>query len=102
MAKRYECPHCGERTISAWRRAFLGPALPTRCSSCRQRVGVSWSMTWLGAVVGLAFFGAMQALAVVWPTVSWGVHLAVVVATMAVLSIPLTSLAFRLFPLQKR
>ena len=41
----HPCPHCGKPTISSFRRACLGPALPTTCSECGQAVGVPyWSV----------------------------------------------------------
>ncbi len=41
----HQCPHCGKPGITALRRAFLGPAIPTTCSQCGQKVGVpGWSI----------------------------------------------------------
>ena len=39
---KHQCPHCGGGGISGFRRAFLGPALPGRCSCCGAKVGVPW------------------------------------------------------------
>jgi hypothetical protein len=47
ITKSYPCPHCGQRTISAWRRLSLGPARPAVCSACGKGVGVPWSALWL-------------------------------------------------------
>lgn len=102
MAKRYACPHCGEKTISLWRRLFLGPALPTRCSACQQRVGVSWSMTWIGLVVGLMAVALHWAMSTIWPTASFGWRLCGLVLGLLILTLPFAGLLFRLFPLQKR
>lgn len=48
VMNRHQCPHCGELGISALRKCFLGPALPTTCESCGQEVGVPyWSIVTL-------------------------------------------------------
>ena len=53
------CPHCGDNGISGFRKQFLGPALPAKCSKCGGRVGVSYwralvsSVPWLLAIVAL-------------------------------------------------
>jgi hypothetical protein len=52
----YDCPHCGKPTISAWRKATLGPALPTTCSACDENVGVPWGKS---SVAMLPFFAAL-------------------------------------------
>ena len=39
----YICPHCNQPGLSVVRRAFLGPALPTKCTSCGQLIGVPWA-----------------------------------------------------------
>ncbi|MCR5867105.1 hypothetical protein [Aquincola sp. J276] len=38
---RLQCPHCGLRALSAWRKLALGPAGRARCRSCGLRVGVA-------------------------------------------------------------
>ncbi len=47
MPKLYPCPHCGQRTISVWRRLGIGPAKPAVCAECGRNVGVPWSALWL-------------------------------------------------------
>jgi hypothetical protein len=37
------CPYCGKHGIPVLRKAFLGPAVPTRCNQCGRLVGVPWS-----------------------------------------------------------
>jgi hypothetical protein len=38
----YTCPHCGERGISGWQKAFMRPFFKdARCKICRKKVGVS-------------------------------------------------------------
>ncbi len=44
---KHSCPHCGAAGISALRKAFLGPALPTTCSECRKNVGVPYGKSML-------------------------------------------------------
>src|SRR5262245_29862682 len=39
----FECPHCHQRTISAWRKQWLGPGSRATCSSCGGKSGVPWS-----------------------------------------------------------
>ena len=41
----YVCPHCERPGISGLRRAFMGPAIPAKCSQCGKKAGVPyWSM----------------------------------------------------------
>lgn len=38
----YTCPHCQQRGVSVWRRAFLGPTIPATCTACGRKIGVPW------------------------------------------------------------
>lgn len=30
----YKCPHCGVKTISAWKKLSAGRAMPAKCTNC--------------------------------------------------------------------
>jgi hypothetical protein len=45
--QKLECPHCHERTISFWRKQWLGPGSTTACQSCGGKVSVPGSASWL-------------------------------------------------------
>ncbi len=50
----YNCPKCGEETISSFRKLMLGPGRTIRCSNCNSRISVSW-WTWIIFVGVLSF-----------------------------------------------
>ena len=56
----HPCPHCGKLSISGLRRAFLGPAWPTRCDQCGGAVGVPWWSTVLVVPISAALILAHQ------------------------------------------
>lgn len=37
-----QCPWCNEKALTQFRKAFLGPALSTRCQNCGKSISVSW------------------------------------------------------------
>lgn len=42
----YLCPICNKPGIPVWRKACLGPGLPTKCRSCGKKVGTAYSSLW--------------------------------------------------------
>jgi len=76
----HDCPHCGEKGISALRRCNLGPAFPTKCKSCGKKVGIPyWSIftiipmltavivvPWLFDNTRIVAFGAVMLTILTW------------------------------------
>ena len=75
----YECPHCHRRTIPAWRRWSLGPALPTKCQSCGGYVGVPWSSMFSVIPLFLGFAAALvvESLPAKAAFIVWGLGIAI-------------------------
>jgi hypothetical protein len=99
--KRYPCPHCGDLTITFWRRLWLGPAFPARCPGCGGRVGVPWSRAWLGFLS--AFAGALipQILLGFRRELSIATRMLIVGALIGIFAL-LMSVWWRKVPLEKR
>jgi hypothetical protein len=36
------CPHCGNHGVSIFRKIFLSPGLPAKCSSCGEAIAVTY------------------------------------------------------------
>ena len=52
----FKCPHCGERTVSPFKKLFLGPMFENRCDSCEKHWGISrLSVPAVAVVVGCYF-----------------------------------------------
>lgn len=60
MLKKLKCPHCGELTISVFRKLCLGPAVPTTCKACGKKVGVPYSAVLAVLPLLAAYIGAQS------------------------------------------
>ncbi len=49
----YACPHCQEKSISAWRKLLSGPFFPARCAHCD---GLSWVSVAVASKLGFTFY----------------------------------------------
>ncbi len=78
------CPNCQIRTISAWRKQFIGPLRKIRCPDCKAQISVSWPQSIL-----LGFIAWL--LPVVWfvTLVEGGVLLGVFVALVTLILVGL-------------
>ena len=68
---RLDCPHCGRPAISAWRRMWLGPAVPAKCQACGKKVWVSYRsmvaiIPFVAAIVAAAFIGPWELKLALW------------------------------------
>ena len=86
------CPHCGRPSITEWRRACLGPAVPTHCSVCGLAVGVPWwSIITVLPISTSIMFTHMAICAHNWAF-----------AVAAAAGVAETAVSYRLIPLVKR
>ena len=74
-----ECPNCHARSISAWRKQFIGPLGKIRCPNCKAQISVGWLQS-------LFLAGVTWALPIVWLLVliSSGLLKALIVAALTV------------------
>lgn len=42
IIKMLTCPNCGQRSISAWRKQFVGPLRTICCPNCNATISVGW------------------------------------------------------------
>jgi prepilin signal peptidase PulO-like enzyme (type II secretory pathway) len=75
-----ECPNCHQKTISLWRKMFLGPARSATCPSCGSRISVPFAamlavIPFLIAIIAAGMVGSGTLAAVVlvagFLTMSW-------------------------------
>jgi hypothetical protein len=59
----HECPNCKQRSISLWRKQFLGPLRKIGCPNCGAQVSVDWLHSiiisvgaWLLPILSLVVF----------------------------------------------
>lgn len=64
----FACPHCGQPGISAIRKSFLGPAVPTSCRACGKSVGVPYGKATIACMPLFASMYLGSLLGLVWPS----------------------------------
>lgn len=65
MNKQLNCPHCGEATMTAWRRLAFGPIISFQCRACGKKFSLS-HRSWL---LLLPLFGIVLGMNVIPPMV---------------------------------
>ena len=72
---KYECPKCGARSFSFWRKQLLGPLRKVKCTNCGASVSVSLGKGLLVSVATslVPFIGSLIGLYGVRSWGLWGV-----------------------------
>jgi hypothetical protein len=59
--ENYNCPSCGEKTISFWQKQFTGPLKKIKCKNCDALISVSWFRSFF-----IIFLGMFIPLIIAW------------------------------------